>query len=665
MEKIQIGTSGVKKSLNKYTPTKSLVEYIWNGFDAKATIINIEYDLNEMDTVVGIRIKDNGYGISKTKLSEKFKPFYESQKEINPDEVRDRSAVHGKNGIGRLTFFKFAEKAIWTTVYEEEGKKYKYDIEIEKNNLEGYRADKEIETEEETGTIVTFIGIDEFSTVNEIKDCIAKEFCWFLELNDKRGYEILIHKEIIDYSHLIEKTVLAEYEFGSINFYVKYVVWKEKLNNEYSKYYFINSSSQETMKENTSLNNKGDKFYHSVYITSNIFDEFHKNKDKNQIPLIGYSYVSSEFIFIKEKVEKQLKNIRRPFIERYTNKIIEEFEKEDIFPRYDRTNMLDNFKKTEIESMVKSLYKAQPQIFNGLNKQQKKTFVRFLDLIMQSGETDNLFNILDEIIDLDCEERAELSDILKKTKLSNVIKTMKLIEDRYKAVEQLKELVFNKELGANEVKHIQGFIESHYWLFGEQYHLVTAAEPKFKEALKRYHYMLTGEVKDFEIEHPDKNREMDIFAVREEINTDTKKCIVVELKHPRIKLGYKEIIQVKKYMNVIQSQEEFIGDNILWEFILVGNSFDTSGAIKGEIESNKYHGERSLVHNANRCKIYVKTWSEIFTEFEIKHNFLNEKLKLERQGLMLNNNSADDILEDAKNNNTAIQPKEIIVKQVN
>lgn len=661
MEKIQIGTSGVKKSLNKYTPTKSLVEYIWNGFDAKATTINIEYDLNEMDTVIGIRIKDNGYGISKTKLSEKFKPFYESQKEINPDEGRDRSAVHGKNGIGRLTFFKFAEKAIWTTVYEEDGKKYKYDIEIEKNNLEGYSAYKEIETKEETGTIVTFIGIDEFSTVNEIKDCIAKEFCWFLELNDKRGYEILIDKEIIDYSYLIEKTVLDKYEFNSIDFYVKYVVWKGNLNNEYSKYYFINSSSQETMKENTSLNNKGDKFYHSVYITSNIFDEFYKNKDKNQIPLIGYSYVSPEFIFIKEKVEKQLKNIRRPFIERYTNKIIEEFEKEDIFPKYDRKNMLDNLKRNEIESMVKGLYKVQPNIFNGLSKQQKKTFVRFLDLIMQSGEADNLFNILEEIIDLDCEEREELSDILNRTKLSNIIKTMKLIEDRYKVVEQLKLLLFNKELGANEVKHIQEFIESHYWLFGEQYHLVTAAEPKFKEALKRFTYLLTGESKDIDINHPDKNKEMDIFAVRQEMDTNTIKNIVVELKHPKIKLGEEQLSQVKKYMRVIQSQEEFNASNMRWEFILVGNGFNTSGVIEGEIANNKNHGEKSLVYNVNGCKIYVKTWSEIFAEFEIKHNFLNEKLKLERKGLMLNNNSADDILEDAKNNNTAIQPKEIMV----
>ncbi len=661
MENIQISTSGVKKSLNKYTPIKSLVEYMWNGFDAKATKVEIICHKNEMGAVTCIEVKDNGYGISKEKLHEKFKPFYESQKEINPDEERDVSAIHGKNGIGRLTFFKFAEKAIWTTVYENNGKRFKYNIEIESNNIQVYTDSNQVESTEEIGTIVKFINTYQLDSIDEILEGISNEFCWFLELNSKKEYQILIDGEILDYSHLIDKRIFNSYQSNDIDFEVKYVIWKERLNNEYSKYYFINSKAEEKMKENTSLNNKGDKFYHSVYIESEIFNDFHKNKIKNQISMIGYNFASSEFIFIKDKVDKELKNIRKPFIERYTNNIIEEFEKEKIFPNYNPNNIIDKFKKNEIKTMVKSLYKAQPSIFNGLSRQQKKTFVRFLDLIMQSGETDNLFNILEEIIDLDCDEREELSDILKKTKLSNIIKTMKLIEDRFKAVEQLKEILYNKELKANEVKHIQGFIESHYWLFGEQYHLVTAAEPKFEEALKRFHYELTKEVKEFKIEHPDKNKEMDIFAVRQEIGTGTVKNIVVELKHPKKLLGEDELSQVKRYMRIIKKQENFNADNMRWEFILVGNRFDTSGVIEGEIESNKQHGERSLVYNANSCKIYVKKWSEIFTEFEIKHNFLNEKLKLDREKLIINQKSADEILEEAKNNNTAVQPKEITI----
>jgi len=59
-----------------------------------------------------------------------------------------------------------------------------------------------------------------------------------------------------------------------------------------------------------------------------------------------------------------------------------------------------------------------------------------------------------------------------------------------------------------------------------------------------------------------------------------------------------------------------------------------------------------------RIKVYAKKWSEIFTEFEIKHNFLDKKLKLERDGLINNIKSAGGVIEAAKNN-TAIAAEEL------
>lgn len=662
MEVIQIGTVGVEKSLSKYTPLKSLVEYIWNGFDAKATKIDITCDVNQMGTVCGIRVEDNGYGISKKQLNKKFKPFFQSEKQINPDEVRDKSTIHGKNGIGRLTFFTFADKATWETVYEDEEHKYKYRIEIEKNKLDRYESSDEIESDEDIGTKVYFEGINGISVVDEVIDYIKKEFCWFLELNSNKQYVIRVNKKDINYADLIEKTIMDRDNNGIINFNIKYVVWKEKLQQEYSRYYYINSNGEELFKENTSLNNKGDKFYHSVYIESNLFDDFHRNKVDGQISLIGYNYSSKEFVYIKEKVDKELRRIRKPFINKCTNRIIEDLEKIKAFPNYDSNNVLDRIKKSEIEKVVREVYKIQPQIFSGLNIPQKKTLVRFLDLIMQSGERESLFNILEEIVELDKEERDGLADILKRAKLSNIIKTLKLIEDRYRAVEQLKELVFNQSMNANEVKHIQGFIENHYWLFGEQYHLVTSAEPKFEEALRRFIYHTTGKIEDVKINHPDKMKEMDIFAVRQNIGSNEINNIVIELKHPQIRLGEEQLSQVKKYMNVIMKQDRFNADNMTWEFILVGNKFDTTNFIQYEIENNKSHGERSLVYKVGKYKIYVKTWSEVFNEFEIKHKFLNEKLQLEREKLNSTYSNADEILEDS-NSNLAIQPKEVEIGQ--
>ena len=84
-----------------------------------------------------------------------------------------------------------------------------------------------------------------------------------------------------------------------------------------------------------------------------------------------------------------------------------------------------------MKDLVSSLYIAQPKIFsNNMNKEQKKTFIRLLDLIMESGEINSLFTILQEILDMDTSEREELSEILKFTRMSNVTKTIKLLKEQ-------------------------------------------------------------------------------------------------------------------------------------------------------------------------------------------------------------------------------------------
>lgn len=51
-------------------------EYIWNGFEANATKVSIEYILNEAFGVKELIIKDNGDGINYNELGETFGAEY-------------------------------------------------------------------------------------------------------------------------------------------------------------------------------------------------------------------------------------------------------------------------------------------------------------------------------------------------------------------------------------------------------------------------------------------------------------------------------------------------------------------------------------------------------------------------------------------------------------
>jgi hypothetical protein len=658
IENIEIRGSGVKSILKKYKPEQAIAEFIWNGFDAYAKKINIKIvEANSLGALEKIIITDDGYGIPQNLLNHKFKPFFESEKANN--ENRNHSLTHGKNGVGRLTFFSFSHSAVWTTCFEENEKYYEYDISISSDNLESYvGANTALKTSatKKTGTTVTFSTLRNLVTkdylLKQVVDYLKQEFGWFLELNKNNGYSIKIDGKELDYSDIIgecDKEKFIHEESGTV-FNLDFIRWNKGLQNEYSKFYLIDTKDNENWKDTTKLNNKGDNFYHSVFVKSKYFDNFTfdpKQKEGEQ-KLFGNSKNDPEYKFLEEKLTSYLRKKRKPFLKEYANLLIENYEKDGLFPEFKES--WESARKTELEEVVKGLYQVQPKIFSASSQEQKKTFVRFLNALLESDSRDQILKIVNEVVDLEFEEREELLYILENAKLSSVIQTIKLITDRYKVVDQLKELVFNSTLKANERDHLQKMIDNHYWIFGEQYHLLTSTEVKFEKALQAYIHLLTGEKKDIKIDHPDKNREMDIFLCRQNKHIDRIDNIVVELKAPSINLGEKEVSQVKRYMNVITSEAQFNGSNTYWDFILVGNKFDTSTYLEGELKNAEQHGEKNkgLIFKNDKYRIYVRKWSEIFAEFDCRHKFLEERLKLKRDKIAKEYTSAKQIIKDQK-----------------
>ena len=127
---------------------------------------------------------------------------------------------------------------------------------------------------------------------------------------------------------------------------------------------------------------------------------------------------------------------------------------------------------------------------------------------------------------------------------------------------------------------------------------------------------------------------MDIFLVRQLWGTADVNNVVVELKSPTTvkMLGSKQLDQIKRYMNVILSVDAFNAQsNASWDFYLIGQDYDDS--IANEKKNAEHHGERDLVFKVSNYRIYVKRWSEIFIDVELRLKWLNDKLKLEREKL--------------------------------
>ena len=217
----------------------------------------------------------------------------------------------------------------------------------------------------------------------------------------------------------------------------------------------------------------------------------------------------------------------------------------------------------------------------------------------------------------------------------------------------LKELVFDKTLNAYEVPHIQELVQNHYWIFGEQYNLITAAEPDFEQALMGL-LEITGKntAEPVEIDHGDKNKEMDIYMLRQDKRGNVIENVVVELKRPTINLGEKQLSQVKRYMRVIKSEDRFNSGQSKWTYYLVGNDFDNTGYIEGELENCRGKGDSHLVYETDRglTRIYVLKWSEIFEELAIRHEYIMNRLDFEQELWLKKHSTPDEAVEAVANN---------------
>ena len=382
-QSIELSSTGVRRMLNRYTPERAMAEYIWNGFDAKATIVHVDFEIDssELDTIASVTISDNGNGICLDELQYKFKPILESQKRLSSDEG---DLVRGKNGYGRLTFFKFATYAQWTTRYlHKNGKKYQYDIEISSDNLTKYTPSEQTEIQNAPGTSVRFTNIDtEISSKfieSKLKPFLRAEFAWFLELN--ASFQIVINGEVLDYQSIIEDRKAFPVNIQGIEFSCKYLRWNVKPNDEYSRFYFLNEAFDVRGTKTTLLNKKGDGFWHSIVVINNFFE------DKIAECFNGKSISPSLFedkdargIFndLISKLNDFLKKERRPFLRNQANKLLGNYYKDGVFPTFG-DSIWEERRKEELEELVINLYEVEPRVFIKLNKEQQQIFLKLLN----------------------------------------------------------------------------------------------------------------------------------------------------------------------------------------------------------------------------------------------------------------------------------------------
>lgn len=650
-ESVEITSIGIKRFLKKYKPERAVAEFIWNGFDAHASEIHVSFRIEQSyKSITEISISDNGDGIVFEDLPVVFKKFYESRKTL---VVSNESRFsRGKNGYGRLTFFKFANHAKWYTVYEKEEGLYEYSIDIDARDLKNY-VTGELRTSEfsETQTEVVFTDIcaDELSETwieSVLKPYLRADFAWYLKLHP--DYRVYVGNELLDCSSVIADSdeFPLQVTIGDGDdelFHCYYFQWAVKPEEEYSRFYYLNSNGELKHQDTTLLNNKGDDFWHSVLVKSTFFNSFTYMGQEGQ-SLFDTLPERRKFKILNDKLNEYLRDKRKPFMKVQANNLVVNYERESLFSFIGNTPW-EKKRKDYLTNFIKELYEVEPAVFSSLNFQQRKIFIRLLDQVMDTDSNTSLFKILESVVELEEPDKDRLAKILETTRLKSVIHTIQLVEDRIETIKEIRRVNFDHSLKAGEVKHLQKLIECHYWLFGEEYRFVSAENVKFQKALERYKYLLYSITEKEYIDHPDKYKEMDLFVTGQEFRKNSPSNLVVEIKSPTNvpKLTMEHYTQINTYMNIIRKIDGFNDPNTFWTFLLVGQDIDdvADQQIKEPLTG--------LCVNKDNYRLYMKTWDQVLNEADARFKYLKEKLEQERKELSESDN-LDEIMQTTMNN---------------
>ncbi|MAP55284.1 ATP-binding protein [Altibacter sp.] len=639
---------------------KAIAEYIWNGFDANATMIELNYDSNPVGYIHSFSISDNGSGINLGKIEDTFGQFLDSQKTKTFDQ---NGFIKGKAGKGRFSFTNFCNKAIWETTFKSDQSNYlKYNITISKEKLQDFQtSDKIVSLSKKTGTTVHFESFHSLTgdllESEEFENFLASEFGWFLFLNKESDYKIKVNNNDINYWNIIGDFREFDETINDQIFKINYIRWNKNIGDKYY-YYFLNQEQKEVGRKHTSFNNKAVDFHHSIYIISEYFDEFQFTKTDH--PTLGMNGNNQSDITFKRLISilnDFISQEEKLFIrDQKAERLIEHYNSKKIFPVF-KNNSYDQIRKKDLENVVKEIYCIQPKIFQGLKQTQSKTLVGFLNLLLDTDQRENILEILENITDLSDEERQELSETLKKTKISSIVELVNLLEGRFTVINVLKEMVFELDKFTNERDHIQKVVENNYWLFGEQYHLVSA-DKNFEIALNNFlDFIESGKKNKEKLKSKDKLKRPDIFIARQAETLDSssdeytiEENIIVELKRPSVIIGKTQFDQIEDYIRFIINEPKFISELRTWKLILVGKKVDDW--IKDKYESNKGKGKRFLVESVRNYEIYAMTWDDLFKVFDIRHNHLINKLEfknsviedLESKGITLDKDKPTELL---------------------
>lgn len=615
-------------SLTSARPIAAIAELLWNGLDAESNHLRVILELNSMNGLQTIRVQDYGKGIPHDEVSILFGNLGESWKKKKA-RVNGR-ALHGKNGKGRFKAFALGSLVEWRTTVRHNGAAYSYKIIGNMDSLDTFQFSEPISANGAiTGTEVEITNLHhEFgSLLNEENTSheLAKIFAAYLSQYPEVYIEY--NRAKIDPSSV--QVFTKEYHLGdvpigngnSVPVAVSIIEWATPTKRAI---HLCDGSGVALHDVEAGQQIRAPGFHFTAYVRSDHFRELDK---ENKLILEDlHPEVDSILRPAKSKIKE---HFRRRLVEEQSH-IIRRWKEEDIYPYQDKITLdpVEEVERQVFDILAINVQSYLPDFDEADTKSRKFTFRLLAQAIRQNP--DSVQEIIGEVLGLKKEEQDSLAELLKKTPLSSIISSAKIVANRLDFLVGLENLLFDKETKKVMVERDQlhKILSKESWLLDEHFALA-GSEQRLEEVLAKHLDKLGPREDDQPVKLSDgKQGRIDLmFAKVVQPRTGQYDYLIVELKRPSKKIDDQVITQIKKYARAVASDERFHQIPARWTFIAISNELDEFA--KGE--ANQRHRPSGMIddHAELNITVWVKEWAEVINDARARLHFINSQLSYE------------------------------------
>ena len=594
------------------SPRKAISELIWNALDADAETIQVELGVNEIGGVTTITVTDDGHGMTADEAREGFGRLGGSWKATATETRGKRRALHGREGRGRFLAAKIAGRAGWISIARATDGHRRTVVEIYRRSLDDVEIRDEGTADESTGTTVTLSDFDAPPTGlggSAVADRLTGEFALYLT---KYPVEITYDGFAIDPKALQASTSTYELETPDEHeAHLDVVEWSKPMDR---RLFLCDDNGTALSELPPGVQAAGFEFTAYVRWDGFIADSAIDLAELSTGPTADVIEAARDKL--REHFRERARDRRREVIEAWKQAKVYPYEAPPS-SEVDRTSR-------ELFDVV--AFTARDAV-GGDNQAQRFT----LRLLREALERDpgHLRRVLEEVLELDAVRLADLNQLLDRTTLAAIVSAARSITDRLDFLRALHEIIYERDVQARllERSQLHRILATETWLFGEEYHLV-ADDESLTNVLRRHLRCLDRDemaAENVTDEHG-RTRIVDLMLAKSlEHAANRREHLVIELKRPSVRIGHKEVAQIRDYAQAVADDAQFDKATTQWDFWVV--STDMDDAIRRQ--ANQRNREPGLLDDYEdvNVRIWAKTWGQIIQDATHRLKFVRQQLE--------------------------------------